>query len=113
MRFLGRLLGAGLIAAPLAFLAMILYFVIDDPCGCAQPSDDCGLGYVVEAAIFVPIGFVAFVAAWAVALNARLRPRLRVACGLAVSVVILGGFAGFGFYSEYVWEPPPHLQGGC
>jgi uncharacterized BrkB/YihY/UPF0761 family membrane protein len=112
MRLLGHLLGAALIAAPLSVLAVILYFVIDDPCGCAQPSDDCGYGYLA-AIILVPIGFVVFFAAWAVALNVRLRLRSRVACGLAASMVILGGFGGFGAYYEYVYEPPPYQQGGC
>jgi uncharacterized BrkB/YihY/UPF0761 family membrane protein len=100
MRFAGRLLVAALVAASFSMLATILYLVIDNPCDCENPSDDCGLFYVLIPAVFVPIGFFLFLAPWAVALNARLTLRSRVVCGLVVSALMLAGVAGLAFYSE-------------
>jgi uncharacterized BrkB/YihY/UPF0761 family membrane protein len=108
MRFAGRLLVAALVAASFSVLATVLFLVIDNPCDCENPSDDCALFYVLIPAVLLPIGFFLFLAPWAVALNARLTLRSRVVCGLVVSTLMLAGVVGYAFYAEA--HPSPHSQ---
>ncbi len=111
MELLGRLVLAATVAAGLSVVATILYLVITDPCDCERPGDMCVLFYFAAPVKLIPIGLLLFLPVWAVVLNvSRLSLTSRVAYALAVSVVILGGFAGVAFYYEHVWEPPPHLQ---
>src|SRR2546425_1033088 len=105
-----RLFGAALVAVSLSVLATILFLVIDDPCGCRNHSDDCGFGYLIGAAYLLPIGLVMFFPAWAVTLSARLALRSRVACGLILSALILGGFVAVAFYAR---QNPSPQSGGC
>jgi hypothetical protein len=108
---LGRLLGAAFLAAVFSIVGTILVFVVDDPCGCAQPSDDCGLAYIVAGPILLGIGFVLLFPVWAASLNARLGPGWRLLCGVIATALVLGAALGYVYYEAQ--QPPPPHQLGC